>query len=71
MKNGDQTWYDVGFAVIDGQVRNQFGHNECYQTQFKATLYEKIGNNWVVAKTSKGVEISRLTKEDAFTTHSN
>ncbi|MEI7979461.1 MAG: hypothetical protein WCI53_11500 [Bacteroidota bacterium] len=69
-KSGNEIWWEVGSSLLDGEARNKFGNSECYQTQFEATLYEKIGNNWVVAKTSKGVEITKRTKEVAFTTHS-
>jgi len=68
--SGNNTWYEIALSYQDGHPRNLLGHNECYQTQLTATLWELKNNVWVVAKNSKGIEISKRPKEEIFTTHS-
>ncbi|MFY8108798.1 MAG: hypothetical protein ACOVO9_07395 [Bacteroidia bacterium] len=70
LTSGNQTWYEIGYSWYNGEVRNLFANSECVQTQLKATLWVLQGNVWVVAKNSKGVEISRTTDSESFTTHS-
>ncbi len=69
--SGNNTWYEIALSYQEGHPRNLLGHNECYQTQLTATLWELKDNEWVVAKNSKGIEIRKRPKEEIFTTHSN
>lgn len=69
--SGNNTWYEIALSYKDGNPRNLLGHNQCYQTQLTATLWELKNNVWVVAKNSKGIEIRKRPNEEIFTTHSN